>query len=167
MPQVALTCHPSAPSSAVRGIEVDVGGALELRYVLDGDLSRIRISPPGAARRVDELWKRTCFEAFVAVPGAHGYREFNFTPSREWAGYDFSGYRAGMKPVDKESEPQVSIHRRDQRFEIGAKLSVAPPLRLALAAVIEEEDGRLSYWALAHPSDRPDFHHPDSFTLEL
>jgi hypothetical protein len=167
MPQVALTCHPSAPSAAVRSIAVDVSGALELRYVLEGDLSRIRISPPGAARRVDELWKRTCFEAFVAARGGQGYREFNFTPSREWAGYDFSGYRAGMTAINKEWEPRISIHRREQRFEIDAKLTAAPPLRLALAAVIEEEDGRLSYWALAHPPGQPDFHHPDSFALEL
>ena len=34
-------------------------------------------------------------------------------------------------------------------------------------AVIEEADGTKSYWALAHPSDKPDFHHPDSFALDL
>jgi hypothetical protein len=39
--------------------------------------------------------------------------------------------------------------------------------RLALSAVIEETDGRKSYWALAHPPGTPDFHHPDCFTLEL
>ena len=45
---------------------------------------------------------------------------------------------------------------------------LADPLQRArLAAVIEATDGSLSYWALAHPSDKPDFHHPDSFVLEL
>jgi hypothetical protein len=39
--------------------------------------------------------------------------------------------------------------------------------RLGLSAVIEATDGTISYWALAHPSDKPDFHHPDSFVLEL
>jgi hypothetical protein len=39
--------------------------------------------------------------------------------------------------------------------------------RLGLSAVIETVDGFFSYWALAHPSDKPDFHHPDSFILEL
>jgi len=33
--------------------------------------------------------------------------------------------------------------------------------------VIEENDGRLAYWALRHASDNPDFHHPEGFTLEL
>jgi hypothetical protein len=33
--------------------------------------------------------------------------------------------------------------------------------------VIEETNGRLSYWALAHPPGKPDFHHSDCFALEL
>ena len=35
------------------------------------------------------------------------------------------------------------------------------------AAVVEETDGRLSYWALTHPAERPDFHHRDGFVLVL
>jgi hypothetical protein len=34
-------------------------------------------------------------------------------------------------------------------------------------AVIEEEGGALSYWALAHPADKPDFHDPACFTATL
>jgi len=33
--------------------------------------------------------------------------------------------------------------------------------------VIEETSGRLSYWALAHPSGKPDFHHADCFACEI
>jgi hypothetical protein len=40
-------------------------------------------------------------------------------------------------------------------------------LQLALSAVVEDEQGLLSYWALKHPPGRPDFHHPDAFALEL
>ena len=36
-----------------------------------------------------------------------------------------------------------------------------------LTAVIETLDGAISYWALAHPAEKPDFHHPDSFILIL
>ena len=39
--------------------------------------------------------------------------------------------------------------------------------KLALSAVIEELDGTKSYWALAHPPGKPDFHHPDCFALTL
>ena len=35
-----------------------------------------------------------------------------------------------------------------------------------LSAVIEASDG-LSYWALRHPADKPDFHDADGFALLL
>jgi hypothetical protein len=41
------------------------------------------------------------------------------------------------------------------------------PWRLGLSAVIEENNGRKSYWALEHPAGKPDFHDPDCFALEL
>jgi hypothetical protein len=47
------------------------------------------------------------------------------------------------------------------------ELRGARRLRIALAAVIEDENGRLSYWGLRHPPGKPDFHHPDGFALEV
>lgn len=38
---------------------------------------------------------------------------------------------------------------------------------VGLSAVIEEAEGTRSYWALAHPADKPDFHHPDSFACDI
>lgn len=46
-------------------------------------------------------------------------------------------------------------------------LATQGPWLASLSAVIEEAHGAQSYWALVHPSDKPDFHHPDSFVLEL
>ena len=39
--------------------------------------------------------------------------------------------------------------------------------QLGLSAVIEELNGHKSYWALAHPPGKPDFHHSDCFTYEF
>jgi len=39
--------------------------------------------------------------------------------------------------------------------------------RLGLSALIEEPSGHKSYWALAHPPGKADFHHPDCFAHEL
>lgn len=39
--------------------------------------------------------------------------------------------------------------------------------RMAASAVVEEADGTKSYWALAHPPGKPDFHHEAGFVLEL
>jgi hypothetical protein len=48
-----------------------------------------------------------------------------------------------------------------------AGLRDARHLRIALAAVIEDANGRLSYWGLRHPPGKPDFHHPNGFALEV
>jgi hypothetical protein len=41
------------------------------------------------------------------------------------------------------------------------------PWHLGLSAIVEDTNGGKSYWALAHPPGKPDFHHADCFTLEL
>lgn len=38
---------------------------------------------------------------------------------------------------------------------------------VGISAVIEELDGTKSYWALAHPPGKPDFHHPACFAGQL
>ncbi len=38
--------------------------------------------------------------------------------------------------------------------------------REGMAAVLEDAKG-VSYWGLAHAPGKPDFHHPDSFALDL
>jgi len=42
-----------------------------------------------------------------------------------------------------------------------------PAATLGLSAVLEETNGRKSYWALVHRPGQPDFHHSDCFTLEF
>jgi hypothetical protein len=46
-------------------------------------------------------------------------------------------------------------------------LSRKTPWRLGLSAVIEDKAGHMSYWALAHPPGKPDFHHMDCFAYEF
>jgi hypothetical protein len=48
-----------------------------------------------------------------------------------------------------------------------SRLAAPGPWVASVTAVIEEARGAKSYWALAHVSDKPDFHHPDSFVLDL
>jgi hypothetical protein len=174
---VSLKLHPGTPSSPVEYIDVDVrreGGRLWLTYRVSGETGRIRWPVPAGAiaaealangARTDALWKHTCFEAFIRCED--GYREFNFATSGQWASYRFSGYRKDMAPADEQAS-LVSLEGRGSYQDLGVVVALpAVPGRLALSAVIEDIDGSLSYWALAHPSDKPDFHHPDSFTLTL
>jgi hypothetical protein len=174
-----LTPHPSTPNDAVRSLWVKLRaeepGILLLQYSLDADMSRVRVPLSGAGGRADALWKHTCFEAFVAPADAPGYHEFNFSPALDWAIYRFSAYREGMSPAEIGRAPEISVRLDDDGLELRsaarighlADLRDARHLRIALAAVIEDENGRLSYWGLRHPPGKPDFHHPNGFALEV
>ncbi len=173
-----LQCHPATPAQSVRGVEAQVGwgngGALMLTFSLEGDLARLRIPAPQPSRRADDLWQHTCFEAFIRHEGEAAYCEFNFAPSGEWAAYAFRRYRDGT-PFAQDLDPRTAVRSTEGRLELDAiiRLDCLPPvhprarLQLALSAVVEDDQGVLSYWALTHPSGRPNFHHPDAFALEL
>ena len=173
---VSLTPHPDTPSTAVDRIEVEVErvgeGVLRLEYRVHGDLERLKAPDMTLAGRADELWKHTCFEAFIRPAGRAGYLECNFA-GLQWATYRFDGYRKGMMPAAVEPwaiEGSALGERLAIEIEPGRMARPdlpAPAWQVALSAVIEDVDGNISYWALVHPSDKPDFHHPDSFVLEL
>lgn len=174
-----LAPHPGTTSQAVRGIEARVwwteSGALAFTFVLKGDFSRLRIPPPRPPRRADRLWEHTCFEAFVSAKGKTAYHEFNFAPSGEWAVYAFRGYRDPSPLAEEEIAPSITARSAGDSLDLDATVrldglpAIKPhaALRLGLCAVVEEEGGVLSYWALKHPPGKPDFHHPDAFALEL
>lgn len=148
------------------------GGALAIRYRLDADLRRLRIPQPAKDGAADELWRHTCFEAFIAVPGAQAYREFNFSPSGQWAVYAFDAWRERDAAFVAATAPRVRIERAAHELVLVASLPAALlPARSAvcvgLCAVLEHANGTLEYWALHHPAPQPDFHHRDGFVLEL
>ena len=126
-------------------------------FRLDADLDRLRIPPRRPVRFVDGLWRHTCFEVFVAAHGSRAYREYNFSPSGEWAAYAFSSYR-------KRSARRIMRPRWNGRV---ATIAATGKLKIGLSAVIEEKSGALSYWALRHPRSKPDFHHRRAFALAL
>jgi hypothetical protein len=185
-PEISRPLLPFAASSEgpvralVASAERDGAAGLHFRYVLEADLSALRIPDLRPSRQVDGLWKHTCFEAFIASP-LHGeeYQELNVSPSTEWAAYSFERYRTGMVPAALPSAPRLDVARSaGSRLVVEARLGVqgllpdswqAPGarLRIALSAVIEDDGGRISYWALKHAPDKPDFHHAAGFILEV
>ena len=127
---------------------------------------------------MDGLWKATCFELFVGYRNSDEYREFNFAPPMGWAAFDFRSRRKNMKKPALNGEPhlvdiRLEDNKRDhpERYELYVTLSSdqlpADPAKMGLSAIIEEQGGHKSYWALRHPPGPPDFHHPDCFALEL
>jgi hypothetical protein len=141
-------------------------GVLAVRYRIEGELACLRIPPAGRQGVGERLWQHTCCELFVAPAAGAAYREYNFSPSGEWAGYAFERYREGGPTAVP--DPAIAVVRAPERLELEARIAVQPGrLRVALCAVIEDSKGALSYWALTHPAPQPDFHHPGAFAVEL
>lgn len=177
---IAKSClihHPDTADSAVKQFYIGVKAhyqneELTLRYEVQGEIDILSIpahKPPNAA---DNLWQHTCFEAFIAVEEADAYHEFNFSPSGEWAAYGFDKYR--VRNTWQAAKPHA-IHFVRTTGQL-VLTTVIPhdnlpenPLnksyRLGLNAILETIEGGLSYWALCHPSGKPDFHHRSGFTL--
>jgi hypothetical protein len=176
---IALACHPSTRTDAVRAIEVRVSrpadGALALTFGVAGDLASVRVPPPRPPRIATGLWAHTCFEAFVAVADAPAYHEFNFAPSGEWAAFAFHAYRTGAPLADEGLSPLIAVRATRDRLVLEARVRLErlspahaqAPLRLGLSAVIEVRDGTRSYWALRHRAGPPDFHHAEARALWL
>ncbi len=131
--------------------------------------SRVILIPElTAGQRRDGLWQSTCFELFVTKPT--GYAEFNFSPSGNWAAYEFSGYREGMTKIAVRPTPAIAVFDDGDRLTVSVALdrtALPQGAQFGLCAVIEEADGTKSYWALAHPPGKPDFHHPTCFAATL
>jgi hypothetical protein len=164
-----LKRHPDSRGGEALRVEADAHspepGLLSLRYVVTGDIAELRLPAAAAPERADELWRHTCFEAFV--PAREGaYYEFNFSPSTRWAAYRFDGYRNGMVPVDAVPPPRIEGRLSPGRYDLRATLDLArlPALPrdvaqgLHLAAIVESVGGEISYWAARHCPGKPDFH---------
>ena len=172
---LTLTRHPQNTASSILEIDVVVeqveSGSIMITFRLTGDVSALNIPESRSPGRADDLWQHTCFEVFMMQGEGPEYREFNFSPSGEWAVYDFRGYRNGGV-LENEFTPGIVVHKTKDRLVLTAEISrgLLPsgrPLRLGLSAVIEDVDAILSCWALRHPAGKPDFHHTDAFTLQL
>ena len=173
-----LELHRGFACRAASAIDVEIdlapSGLLRLGYRVTGDLDLLRLPPAASPVRTDDLWKTTCFEAFIQPGEGPGYYEFNLSPSTAWATYGFTSPRQDMRPALEIPPLRIETMAETAGFQLGAEVDLPlgdfrldRPWRVGLTAVIEDTSGAKSYWALAHPSGPPDFHSPDGRVLEL
>ena len=173
-----LLCHPDSRGAPLSEIDVDVArrvSVLTLTYTVRGDIGRVRVPETCVSARADGLWQRTCFEAFVRGLQSASYWEFNLSPSLLWAAYRFDKYRQGMAAESAVADPSIKVQWNDSELRLSATLdrsgisalAACEHWRAGLSAIIEDKSGDKSYWALAHPPGKPDFHHAESFALCL
>ncbi len=139
-----------------------------LRYKVEG-CSALVVPPFRGKGRADELWRKTCFELFL-YDGDGRYREYNFSPCQQWAAYEFSGYRHRTGNFEPGLFPEVVSETGSTIYMLTtfiARSDLVGAQRGALSVVLEEERGRMSYWAMRHGGLAPDFHDPACFGLAL
>src|SRR3979411_2974518 len=112
----ALKVHPDSLCSAVTHIEVEImrpcAGSLVLSYLATGSIGDV------------ELWRHTCFEAFVRSSPGPDYYEFNFAPSTQWAAYRFNSYRSGIRVATEISAPRIEVQSSRPCHKLQASLEM-------------------------------------------
>jgi hypothetical protein len=151
--------------------------ALALSFTLrTPDLANIRVPPRLPACPADGLWQHTCFEVFIAATAQDTYREYNLSPSGQWARYIFCSERVRDRGAEQAAPvPDLLIRCEVQADHLVVQTELPTtdlpaPLEgwtVGFTAVIEDTNGRLRHWALHHPRSQPDFHHPAGRVLRL
>ena len=145
-------------------IDYRVLGALE-------NVNRPAVLP--LPRRCHELWRHTCFELFFGIKGGAEYWEINVSPGGGWNIYHFTGYRAGMREETSIGQPLCRVASTTDfltlqcTIRLNTLIDDYSELEIGVSSVIETTDGALSYWAIKHPGNRPDFHHRGGFLIAL
>jgi len=157
-----LMLHVSCELGPIRAVTASITATLhgcEAEFRLYGHTPGIVLPAPLKPSRKDNLWQTTCFEIFWQPLGGTAYREFNLSPSGEWAAYDFDSFREGMRDAPAGA---VVIDCRHDEGGVVLKASIAAdlpaPAQVALNAIVEHQDGGKQYWALAFPPGKPEFH---------
>jgi hypothetical protein len=170
----------SGPAGPGTGLELTGqirrrAGTLELAMRLVGDLASVVLAAPSSRpERRDDLWRSTCFELFIAAAGEPVYREVNLSPSGHWNVYRFCGYRRGMEIEPFLRALPFAIRSGPWAVELELAWPLPDDLRSSpsalvagVCAVIEQQQGQLSYWAVIHPGKEADFHRRDGLVLRL
>ena len=173
-----LRPHPNTPCAAVQSLQAEIipqaNGDWLFRYVLQADKQVLRIPALQTPAVTDGLWEHTCLEAFIGVQGETAYREFNFSPSTQWAAYAFCDYRE-RNVWAASTAPVITVAPTATGLTLEARIAAADlpanpaqqPWQIGLTAVIETATGEKSYWAVHHPAAKPDFHHRNGFIHEI
>ena len=174
-----LTCHPGSFCGAVDDISVNLSlspsNHLILKYIVKGDIDGLDLPAHTQSERAEDLWEETCMEIFLRPEGGDAYFEMNFSPSSQWAVYHFKDHRDPLPNPEVLQPPVVRTHLENASFTLFADIDLSQfpelgqgkMLNIGLSAVVEELSGRISYWALEHAPEEPDFHNKDCFIHQV
>ena len=155
-------------------MELEESGRIVFRYVLRAQIPRVRIPPPQPVERADGFGSTRVSKPLSWRPARRATTSSISRRRGQWAVYRFEATAREFVRAPRCTAGNLGPPlRRSSRARGGrapADLTAwqgRPRCKLALTAVVEDDNGTLSYWALKHAPGKPDFHHPDGFVLEL
>jgi glutaredoxin-related protein len=165
----------SAPKIYIESELNKTNESIFISYKLQGDLSSIELGDgnPKHAREI-KLWEKTCFELFIK-DNNNSYIEFNFSPDFEWNCFYFEKKGNALEEYKKMELVKFDILFSNEVVHVIVELhnNMFPDhffdgsLSAGISSVIKSKNGILSYWALSHEDQRPNFHHFDSFKCKF
>lgn len=167
-----LRPHPgaAAPPAGVRvALARAADGGLSADFVIDAPPGTLAVPAAGESLPADRLWAYTCCELFLARAGSPAYREYNFSPSGQWAGWSFADYRQRDAAAPPLPAPRLDWQRGATllRLQLVLPAAALPPgsgaLELSPTVVVCAADGRVAHFARAHPRAQADFHDRGAF----
>lgn len=157
-----LMLHVACDLGPVRAVTAAITATpqgCDVEFRLEGAIDAIVVPPAAPPGRQDNLWQTTCLEIFWQPLGDTAYREFNLSPSGQWAAYDFDRFREGMRDAPVEAIAITCSHDKDSLVLTASIVADLPdPAQVALNAIVAYPDGAKQYWALAFPPGKPEFH---------
>jgi hypothetical protein len=158
-PKIFLDCELNFPQDS-----------LFISYKLTGDIEKIELGREPRHERVIKLWEKTCFELFIKN-NRDEYMEFNFSPVFEWNAFFFPKKGEALTEWKKMDSVKFDILDSLDVFEVIVEINKKKfpenffeGCQAGITTVIKEKTGNLSYWALSHHDQRPNFHNFKSFT---
>lgn len=149
-----------------------VGATVEIDFLVKGNLTGIHLPKREEKRkRVIGLWESSCFECFILNNETKSYYEFNFSPEGHWNCFYFSKPKAPLTQSPNFEEIECTTKLLDQTFSLKASINLynlhpgfwkKESMSFGLTSVIES-NSNLSYWAISHNDEKPNFHNFETF----
>ena len=164
----------TAPAVNISGEIERHNNQLKIEYKLTGNLSQLIIAEHARTpHRQYNLWEHTCFEFFLGIKDSTNYWEFNLSPAGHWNIFYFANYRQNIAEemafdaLPFQVRQESDLLQLNLEFNLDRIISPQQNLEIGITTVVEDQEQTLSYWALSHPAKEADFHHRDTFMINL